>query len=242
VKNAVRLGKLSWLAASLAAAVLLSACAIPADSGSAGSSQQPTSVQQPLPRAPVQSPLPAGMAADEKSAVDATNAFWTKHFTQLFGGQYNPPRIEGGYLGADGPSCGGSPSVPFNAFYCQPGDFIAWDENLMSAGYNKIGDSWVYLIISHEWGHAIAARIDRSLVSVAAELQADCMAGAALSGAAADGTVRFEQGDTQELSRTLSAVADNFPWTQESDHGNARQRIVSFNTGARGGPLACRAA
>ena len=69
-----------------------------------------------------------------------------------------------------------------------------------------------------------------------------CFAGATLSGARADGTITFEDGDARELSRTLTAVADNFPWTNESDHGNARQRIVSFNTGARGGPRACLAA
>jgi predicted metalloprotease len=244
VEKAFRLGTLSWLAAALAAATLLSACAIPAGPGAGSGEQVPASQQQQpvVPRAPVASPLPAGMANDEKSAVAATNAFWTRHFPQLFGSQYRPPQVAGGYLGADGPSCGGSPSVPFNAFYCQPDDFVAWDENLMSAGYKQIGDSWVYLIISHEWGHAIAARLDRSLVSVAAELQADCFAGATLSGARADGTITFEPGDTAELSKTLAAVADNFPWTNESDHGNARQRIVSFNTGARGGPRACLAA
>jgi hypothetical protein len=51
--------------------------------------------------------------------------------------------------------------------------------------------------------------------------------------------IKLEPGDTAELSRTLAAVADQFPWTSTSDHGDARQRITSFNRGARGGPLAC---
>jgi predicted metalloprotease len=219
---------------------LASACAIPQGEPLA---QQTTPGQAParqvIPRTPVRSPLPAGMAEDEDSAVQATNTFWTRHFAEQFGGSYSPPQIAGGYLGTQGPPCGGQPSVPFNAFYCQPSDFIAWDENLMSAGYKQIGDSWVYLIISHEWGHAIQARVDRTLVSVAAELQADCLAGATLQGASRDGTVRFEPGDREELSRTLSAVADNFAWTKESDHGNARQRIQAFNAGARTGVQAC---
>ena len=39
--------------------------------------------------------------------------------------------------------------------------------------------------------------------------------------------------------RTLVAVADDFPWTKESDHGDARQRIDAFNQGAHGGPTSC---
>jgi hypothetical protein len=147
--------------------------------------------------------------------------------------------VAGGYRDDNGPSCGGQPSVPFNAFYCPSQDFLAWDENLMAAGYRQIGDAWVYLIIAHEWGHAIQARLQRDQVSVAAELQADCLAGATLFGAADRGLVQLEPGDTEELSQTLAAVADDFPWTDESDHGDARERTSNFSLGARDGVEAC---
>lgn len=74
---------------------------------------------------------------------------------------------------------------------------------------------------------------------MAAELQADCFAGATLFGAADLGFLQFERGDTEELAQTLVAVADDFPWTQESDHGDARQRTSAFRQGAEGGPTAC---
>ena len=106
----------------------------------------------------------------------------------------------------------------------------------MAAGYRQIGDAWVYLIIAHEWGHAIQARLQADQVSVAAELQADCLAGATLFGAADRGLLQFEQGDTEELAQTLAAVADDFPWTKESDHGDAQQRTASFNRGRPGRP------
>ena len=109
----------------------------------------------------------------------------------------------------------------------------------MAAGYQQIGDAWVYLIIAHEWGHAIQARLQADQVSVQAELQADCLAGATLFGAADRGLLQFEPGDTEELAKTLAAVADDFPWTKESDHGDAQQRTASFNEGAKGGPQAC---
>jgi predicted metalloprotease len=179
------------------------------------------------------------MANDEKTAVEVTDAYWRRHFSELFGREYRSPQVAGGYVGNDGPPCGGEPSVPFNAFYCTDGDFLAWDENLMAAGYERIGDVWVYLIIAHEWAHAIQARLDRGLVSVAAELQADCLAGASLQGAAQDGLLQFEAGDTEELGQTLAAVADDFPWTSERDHGNAQQRTEAFNQGATGGATAC---
>jgi len=108
-----------------------------------------------------------------RAAVTAVDTFWRRHFSELSVQAYRKPRVSGGYTGTTGPRCAGEPSVPLNAFYCRPGDFLAWDEDLMAAGYSQIGDAWVYLIIAHEWGHAIQARLNRDRVSVAAELQAD---------------------------------------------------------------------
>jgi predicted metalloprotease len=214
-------------AAGAVLVVLVTACVVATDDGTNRGS------------APIDAVDQREMATDERTAVDATDRFWRRRFPQLFGRPYSPPRVEGGYLGTAGPRCDGQPSVPFNAVYCPAGDFVAWDENLMAAGYQQIGDAWVYLIISHEWGHAIQARLDRALVSIAAELQADCLAGATLQGAADDRIIRIEPGDDEELARTLSTVADDYPWTRESDHGNVEQRIGAFNTGARGGVPAC---
>jgi predicted metalloprotease len=179
------------------------------------------------------------LSGDEQSAAGATDAFWRQAFPDQFRGSYRSPAVRGGYQGEDGPTCGGQPSVAFNAFYCPSQDFLAWDENLMAAGYEQIGDAWVYLIIAHEWGHAIQARLQADQVSVAAELQADCFAGATLFGAADRGLLQFERGDIEELQKTLAAVADDYPWTKESDHGDAQQRISAFNEGSQGGPTAC---
>ena len=73
--------------------------------------------------------------ADVSGAVAATDGFWRRTFADEFGRSYRPPRVAGGYLGENGPSCAGEPSVPFNAIYCPAADFIAWDETLMAAGY-----------------------------------------------------------------------------------------------------------
>ena len=41
---------------------------------------------------------------------------------------------------------------------------------------------WVYLVVAHEWGHAIQYRVPRSLVVRGRELQADCLAATVLPG------------------------------------------------------------
>jgi predicted metalloprotease len=195
----------------------------------------------PDPEAPPaeEPPLPAGMVETEKAAVSVVDGFWKRHYRELSGRTYLSPKVSGGYRGNEGPTCAGQPSVPFNAFYCRTNDTLAWDENLMATGYRQIGDSWVYLIIAHEWGHAIQARLRRGLTALSVELQADCLAGATLQGAADDGLVKVEPGDAEELRRTLAAAADSYPWTNRRDHGDAQQRIAAFNTGARNGLKSC---
>jgi hypothetical protein len=177
-------------------------------------------------------------AGDEDTAVRITNRFWQTWFAQQ-GRRYVPPRVEGGYTGTNGPSCSGEASVPGNAYYCPAGNYLAWDDDLMRAGYTQIGDAWVYLVIAHEWGHAIQAQLPERYVSQAVELQADCLAGATLQGAADQGLVRIEPGDDEEIATTLEAVADDYPWTDQGSHGNARQRIAAFRAGVSRGVDGC---
>jgi predicted metalloprotease len=167
---------------------------------------------------------------DEQTAVRIVNTFWQRWFAAQHR-RYVPPRVRGGYTGTHGPRCAGEPSVPGNAYYCPSGNFLAWDENLMRGGYTQIGDAWVYLVIAHEWGHAIQGQLPAQYVSQAVELQADCLAGAALNGAAQEGLVQIEPGDDVEIATTLEAVADDYPWTDQGSHGDAQQRIAAFRTG-----------
>lgn len=186
--------------------------------------------------------LPDGaeLASDIDTAVNVTNGFWAAHWSEYFTGSYSPPTVAGVYGPPyTAPTCGGVPPEPDNAFYCRTGeDFLAWDARLMSEGA-RLGDSWVYLIIAHEWGHAVQFRLSAELETRNAELQADCLAGATLYGAVADGSLQFEQGDERELTRALSELADETPWTREGDHGDTFERISAFGTGRSGGVPAC---
>jgi len=119
--------------------------------------------------------------------------------------------------------------VPGNAYYCPSGNFLAWDENLMRAGYTQIGDAWVYLVIAHEWGHAIQAQLPERFVSQAVELQADCLAGVWMS------EIKRRLGDG-EIEGALNAAAQIGDDTlqrrtqgrvvpESFTHGSAQQRM-----------------
>ncbi len=183
---------------------------------------------------------PEDLQHDMDRAAAVSNNFWIDHWAEFFTGTYSSPVVHGLYDGSDPnrPSCGDEKLLPNNAHYCSVGDFVAWDVELMKKGYD-LGDAWVYLIIAHEWGHAIQARLDVSLHSLSAELQADCLAGAILYGSAKDKTLIFEAGDEKELVRGLSEVADETPWTRERDHGDAFERVDAFREGRDGGVPAC---
>ncbi|HEX2314680.1 MAG TPA: neutral zinc metallopeptidase [Thermomonospora sp.] len=178
---------------------------------------------------------------DITGAPQIIDGYWRTHWSEFFTGTYRSPRVHGGYDGDDlstAPTCAGQPASRNNAFYCIPEDYIAWDDNLMRTGYAQ-GDAWVYLVIAHEWGHAIQNRLRMNHVARATELQADCLAGAALYGARRDGTLLFEDGDVKELSNGLVAVGDDTEWTNPQDHGDPIERITAFGKGRDGGVRAC---
>jgi uncharacterized protein len=194
---------------------------------------------------------------DYATALQIVQGHWTKHWSDTFPGTYGPPGLitgsvygTGMYLGGtDKPVCGNGAQAmvlgPDNAYYCGPpfdpdDDYIAFDVNFLWRARDH-GDMFVYMIVAHEWAHAVQARIDTTLRRVDYELQADCIAGATLQGAVNDGTLVLEPGDIEEVSVGLTAIADSSPWGKPGDHGDANQRIDSFSNGANNGVRACLA-
>lgn len=236
-------------AAALISMVLLTGCSVAVTGIAQPAPAPPTPAgQTPPSTGPGSTPAvpagvdPAELIEDVATAEQVVNDFWTTHWSDFFTGTYQPPTVVGLYDGTDLdpalPTCFGEDLPPDNALYCPETDFVAWDIGLIARGI-EIGDSWVYLIVAHEWAHAIQNRIDLSLNSQASELQADCFAGATLYGAAADGILGLEEGDVRELTTSLTAVADETPWTSSSDHGDPFQRIGAFDAGRTNGVPAC---
>lgn len=206
----------------------------------------PVTTPEPvLPPVTIPEAPPIGRYADDLTGavVDAqlvVDGYWATHWSEFFTGTYGPPTVVGLYDGsaADVPTCAGERLPRYNAAYCVPGDYLAWDVTLMGLR-TQIGNSWPYLVVAHEWGHAIQARLAPTLNSLALELQADCLAGATLYGAAADGTLALGPEAATEIATALAAAADEVPWTDVRDHGNAAERTGAFDAGRTGGVRAC---
>jgi uncharacterized protein len=190
---------------------------------------------------------PEGEFTDAAAVV---NQYWTNHFTEYFTGSYTPPQLlPGTSVGVPGVynsdveqvSCGQGFLDANNASYCPSGDFIAADDKFLH-NQDEVGDAFVWFVLAHEWGHAIQARLQSQYVPGTPqtyELQADCFAGAALQGAANDGILQWDAGDSQELSNALDRVSDQLPWTDPRSHGTKDQRVDSYNLGVGNGPLGC---
>ncbi|MEV0617326.1 neutral zinc metallopeptidase [Nonomuraea sp. NPDC050404] len=177
---------------------------------------------------------------DVRTARTLTEAFWEQQFRQL-GRTYRPIADFIPYSGTAGPACGGEPAVPNNAFYCPDGHFIAYDQGWMEGLRTEMGDGSVYVIIPHEFGHAVQAQLQTQFqLNVQVELQADCYAGGTLSSLVGSGALTAEEGDENELIMSLAAAGDpTDDWLNPAAHGTAEQRQASFATGYRGGVGAC---
>ena len=209
---------------------------------------QDTRTPEPQPPTPPATPPPTDeprqsgtpMDEDVNGAVDVVDTYWSDHWSDTFEGEYQGPQVYGFYDGTSGPACGARPSEPNNAYYCPEGDYVAWDTAFMAQGYQS-GDTFVYVIVAHEWGHAIQHRLDPSLVPEAKELQADCFAGAVLEGASEDGTFTIEPGDTDEILFAFDALGDDRPYSDSTSHGTPQQRLDAFAYGVDHGVAGCLA-
>jgi len=198
---------------------------------------------------------PEDLNEDYALALPITNDWWSRHWGEYFTGSYSPPFLldVNPQLGiglydapADAVFCGPVVLSDQNAYYCGPPfiateDYLAFDVDFLNRAVT-VGDVFIYMIVAHEWGHAIQARLDTSLRQVRYELQADCLAGAVIQGVLDDGVLVFEPGDNDEVTAGLTSVADAIPWGQAGDHGSAQERIDNYNAGVFGGVNACLAA
>lgn len=176
--------------------------------------------------------------ADQRTAYYVVDGYWRQHWSQYFAGSYSPPRVVGLYDSRMTPMpCDGSLWTSNNAWYCGSTDSVGFDLVFMQRVY-ELGDSFIYLVVAHEWAHAIQARLRPDVRAVAYELQADCLAGAAMYGATADGALQWDEGDADELVYALHSLGDATPWTRPGDHGSPEERLAHFRMGGDG-PLAC---
>ncbi len=194
-------------------------------------------------------------AASADESLADTQAFWARELPATYGRTYKPipaSRVHPYSSDDPPPGCGTKGTTPYrqvagNAFYCQEGDFIAYDvERLIPALQKKYGDVAVGLVLAHEMGHAVQARVgapDGAFVYI--ELQADCFAGA-WTQHVADGDGTDLNLSEDDVDRALSGFLDlrdpsGTEGGENGAHGNAFDRVSAFHDGLTGGAPACRA-
>lgn len=202
---------------------------------------------------------------DEEVDVLAGNAladletYWAERFPEVYGVPFEP--LRGGYFSVDpgdvdprsypaGISCGSDPrEVEDNAFYCLSpdapnSDSISYDRTFLAELGAEFGRFIPALVMAHEFGHAVQARVGAPPASIVAETQADCLAGTwtrwVAEGEAQHSVLRTPELD--ELLRGYLQLRDPVgtdPREQRA-HGSYFDRVAAFQEGFEGGAEACR--
>ena len=194
-----------------------------------------------------------------RNALADLEAFWADRFPDVFGQEFQP--LQGGYFSVDpgdidprnypqGVGCGADPrEAENNAFYCQApqapnSDAITYDRAFLGELAAEHGRFLPAMVMAHEFGHAVQARVGLPDRSIAVETQADCLAGAwtawVATGEAEHSSLRDAELD--DLLRGYFLLRDPVGTSSaaESAHGSYFDRVSGFQDGFDGGPEACR--
>ena len=245
----------------------------PADPATTPTTPQTTAVA-PLPSTtlpvsgpPIEDVVDVGNAKPERfydgylsAALADIQNWWAQQYPLLFGDAWTP--LEGGIYAAYPerstpiPGCSGTAQdstyqdvVDAGAFYCPNGDFMAYDDGSDGVIYalaEEYGPSIVAVVMAHEYGHAIQARVgtlNRDVPTIYTEQQADCYSGAwsrrAWNGEATG--VPFTDADIELGMIALVEVRDPVGTNvlEPGGHGSAFDRIGAFQEGFYYGVGAC---
>ncbi len=182
--------------------------------------------------------------------------FWNENYPKFYDADYTP--LEGGIHPhfPDNPAelpigcefTGDYAEVEDNAFYCEEGDFIVYDDDLLFPSFaDEFGIASIGLILAHEWGHVIQSSLRADIldrfVNTTLELQADCFVGAWVADVQESGVNgrRFSDADLTSSLLGLVQLGD-MPGDSPDDpaaHGSAFDRVSSFQDGFFGGLGPC---
>jgi predicted metalloprotease len=227
-------------------------------------------VEPPRPAAPRVDDAPPGAvrivgAVDDpiddiaRNALADLQTYWSEQFPDVYGRRFTA--LRGGYFSVDpnntdprqypqGVGCGTDPrDVENNAFYCRApnsphSDSITYDRAFLGELARDHGRFLPALVMAHEFGHAVQARVGSPRRSIATETQADCFAGA-WSSWVADGHAQHSQLQPAELDQLLRGymlLRDPVGTSprQAQAHGSFFDRAAPFQEGFDDGPTACR--
>jgi predicted metalloprotease len=196
----------------------------------------------------------APFSANADDTIADIQSYWATTMPQVYGEAYQPipsDRLFPYSASNPPPGCGTRGTTPYaqvagNAFYCSEGDFVAWDTQELFPKLTKdFGAFAPALVLAHEWGHAIQARVgfDTSQ-TVYLEQQADCFAGAwAAHVASGDSDLSISSDDLDRALAGMLQLSDpvGIDGGQDGAHGNGFDRVSAFQDGVEGGASTCAA-
>jgi predicted metalloprotease len=195
-----------------------------------------------------------------RNALADLQDFWSATFPSVFGTEFVP--LRGGYFSVDPGNadpreypggvvgCGSDlQSTENNAFYCESpntrnSDSITYDRAFLAELAGNFGRFIPALVMAHEFGHAVQARVGMPRTSIATETQADCFAGT-WTRWVADGEAthsRLRGPELDELLRGYLQLRDpvGTSTAAQSAHGSYFDRVSAFQEGFDSGAEACR--
>lgn len=198
---------------------------------------------------------------DQLAAATITDVqqYWRETFESTFGTQWRDIEafysVDSADASAEPPPCTDSAAdIEGNAFYCPAADSVAFDRSaLLPVLAEEFGDAGVVVVLAHEIGHAVHNRLGIDAVrqrdqprlypTIVVESMADCYAGSFLRWVS-DGSAAHLRVSTEQLDAALgSLVSFRDPvGTSSGDrgaHGNAFDRVSSFQDGFQQGPRFC---
>jgi predicted metalloprotease len=194
-----------------------------------------------------------------RNALADLEDYWSATFPDVFGSEFEP--LAGGYFSVDpgnvdraqypdGVGCGVDLlEAENNAFYCRApdtphSDAITYDRAFLADLSGNFGRFIPALVMAHEFGHAVQARVGAPRSSIATETQADCFAGT-WTRWVAEGNAehsRLRAPELDELLRGYLQLRDpvGTSTAAESAHGSYFDRVSAFQEGFDDGAQACR--
>jgi predicted metalloprotease len=174
--------------------------------------------------------------------------FWEARFQEA-GRVYDSPEGVVAFAEPIVTACGRADPVREAAFYCVIDEKIYYSAEFRTLIENQIGDfAWV-IVVAHEWGHHIQAKLgfdlgvvpDRAgeVAPIEFEQQADCLAGAYAIDAELSGWL--DPGDVDE-ALAITEISGDPPgtaWNDPRAHGTGDVRIDAFLTGYNAGIVGC---
>ncbi|MEX5718459.1 neutral zinc metallopeptidase [Geodermatophilus maliterrae] len=185
---------------------------------------------------------PATRVLNDAAALEGLlNDYWTQELAGLYELSFDTPDRFEWYQGSNNALCGGGyENGAENAYYCpvDSDEYVAFDLDWFTSYLERFpGDAITFLVLAHEWGHAVQDTwqeqqpgVDTWSPAYQKELNADCLAGVFLADSVMAEAIILEDGDAEAIA-TWFFENGSGQWFDPGTHGTREERAQAFADG-----------